>query len=137
MRKEIDTMIDALLADDRIEPANSPWGAPFFLKQKKNGGGWQTVIDYRKLNEQVKSDKYPMPEIDDTFSFLNGMKYVSILDGGFHRIPLDEDSRDCTTFLCHRGVYRWKVMPFGLKNASAEFQRTMSIVLSGLIGVIC
>jgi len=58
-------------------------------------------------------------------------------ESGFHQVPLAEASRDCTTFLCHRGQFRWKVLPFGLKNSSAVFQRIMTQALKPFIGISC
>ena len=54
------------------------------------------------------------------------------LRSSYHQVIVEPKDRDKTAFICPRGMYRYKTMPFGLCNAGATFQRLMDIVMSGL-----
>lgn len=133
MRTKMRKIVDEMLHDKVIRPTTSPWASPLFLIGKKDGG-IRPVIDYRKLNEVTRTQVYPLPHMDDYFDALGSAKYFSTLDlkSGYWQIPLDEESCEKTAFTCPIGHFEFKVMPFGIKNAPADFQRLMEIVLSGL-----
>lgn len=88
-------------------------------------------VDFRAVNKKLIADKFPLPRIDD---ILGRAKHFSILDlfSGFHQIPLHLDSRDITSFSSDRGLFRYKVLPFGLNIAPNSFSRMISIAFSGL-----
>ena len=92
---------------------------------------------YRKVNEVTRKDAYPLPRINDTLETLSDSKIFSTLDlaSGYWQVVLTENDRQkiCTT----EGLYEFKVMPFGLCNAPATFQRLMDIVLTGLQRTSC
>jgi hypothetical protein len=95
--------------------------------------------DYRPVNRKTKSDRYPMPMPEELFDAVGFSRVFSTLDlrSGYHQLPLLVDDRVKTTFwgLDQDGkdqLYHWKFLPFGLKNAPAEFQRVMDRVLAGL-----
>src|SRR5215469_4142133 len=96
-------------------------------------------VDYRRLNDCIRKDAYPLPKIVDCFDALGGTRYYSSLDlrQGYYQVAMDEASKDKTSFVTRRGTYRFKVMPFGLCNAPATFSRLMDLVLSGLSLSIC
>ena len=125
--------LNKMMEQDIIEPSDAAWSFPVVLA-KKPDGSWRFCVDYRKLNSKTKRDVYPLPRIDDALDHLGGCKYFSSFDlrSGYWQIPMDEDSKDLTTFITKFGLYRFKRMPFGLSNAPSYFQRFMDSVISGL-----
>lgn len=107
-----------------IEPSNAPYGSPV-LFARKHDGSWRFCVDYRKLNAATVKDKYPLPLIDETLRQLGKAKIYTKIDirQAFHRIRMDPASEDLTTFRTRYGQFRYKVLPFGLCNGPATFQR--------------
>lgn len=142
-REEVKNHINKLLQENIIRHSDSPWASPVHLVPKKlDASGkpkWRMVIDFRKLNEQTRSDKYPLPNIEDIFSQINDSKIFSTLDltSGYHQIMMDKDSIEKTAFVTPDGHFEYLRMPFGLKNAPATFQRLMNNTLRDYIGKIC
>ena len=137
-RNVVDEQVDEMLKAGVIQTSTSPWAAPVTLTPKKDSS-YRFCIDYRKLNAVTVKDCYPLPLIQDIFDQLGGAKLFSTLDlkSGYWQIPVDPKDRQKTAFTCHRGLFEFNRMPFGLANAPAIFQRTMDKVLHGLIGVCC
>ena len=132
--EEIKSMLDKGI----IEPATSEWASPIVLVPKKDGQ-LRFCVDYRKLNEQTIADAYPLPRMDDCIDSLGDASIFTTLDcnSGYWQIPVREEDKDKTTFTSHMGTYRFKRLPFGLKNAPATFQRALDMVLSGVRWQTC
>ena len=131
---EVQRMID----NGIIKPSESPWAAPTVLVPKKDGS-IRYCIDFRKLNAVTLKDSYPLPRTDDTLQALNGAKYLSTIDlaSGYWQVALHPDDAEKTAFTTPRGLFEFKVMPFGLCNAAATFERLMERILSGLHWKTC
>ena len=127
--KEIKRMLDMGV----IEPSMSPWSSPIVLAAKK-GGDVRFCIDFRKVNAVTKKDSFPLPRIDDSLHRLEGSSWFSTMDlaSGYWQVAMDEDDAEKTAFIVENGLYQFKVLPFGLCNAGATFQRIMQLALSGL-----
>ena len=108
----------------------SPWCSPI-VPVLKPTGEVRLCVDYRRLNLHTHQQHYYIPDLDDILRKVTDSNILSKLDlaQDFHRISVAEESRDYTTFVCQFGCFRFKRMPFGLKNAPAIFQR-MELVLS-------
>ena len=132
-REEVKTLLDQMLARGVVEPSSSPWASPIVLVRKKDGSA-RFCIDYRKLNEVTRKDAYPLPRIDVTLDTLHGSHWFTTLDllSGYWQVEVEEADREKTAFCTPEGLYQFRVMPFGLCNAPASFQRLMDLVLSGL-----
>ena len=109
--------------------SRSPWSFPVVIVDKKDGSK-RFCVDFRKLNQVTKRNSYPLPVIDDILALLGKSKYFSSLDlkSGYWQVSMN----DKTAFACHRGLFEFNVMPFGLSNAPAVFQELMAVVLRGI-----
>ncbi|HSN22635.1 MAG TPA: reverse transcriptase domain-containing protein, partial [Methylomicrobium sp.] len=130
--------VDNMLQQGVIEPASSPWASNVVLVRKKDGS-YRCCIDYRQLNLVTRRDAYPLPRIDACLDAMVGAKWFTTVDlrSSYHQVPVDPKDRDKTAFVCPRGMYRFRSMPFGLCNAGATFQRLMDSVMAGLHLDIC
>lgn len=135
-REEVNKQINKLLEQGIIEPCNSEWSSPVLLVPKKlDSTGekkWRLVIDYRKLNNCIQDDKFPLPNISDILDSLSGCVYFSHLDlnQGFYNVELHKDSRKLTAFCS--GQFQMTRMPMGLKTSPSAFSRMMTLAMSGL-----
>ena len=128
-----DVEVEKMLADDIIEPSTSPWSSPIVLVNKKDGST-RFCIDYRRINDLSKKDAYPLPRIDETLETLGDAEWFCTMDlaSGYWQIKMKEEDRPKTAFVTRKGLFQFKVMPFGLCNAPATFQRLIDRVLVGL-----
>ena len=113
--------------------SDSQWVSPLVLVPKKDGR-WHICIDYRELNKATLKDYFPLPFIDQVLDTLAGKKYFSFLDGfsGYNQIQIAPEDQDKTTFTCPWGTFSYKVLPFGLCNAPATFQRAVLAIFDNL-----
>ena len=121
-----------------IVPSDAPWASPV-LFAKKPGGGWRFCVDFRKLNAITKKDRYPLPLVEETLQRLARAKIFTRLDvrQAFYRIRLKESAEDLTTFRTRYGSYKYKVLPFGLCNGPASFQRYINNILFDCLDTFC
>ncbi|KAE8208772.1 hypothetical protein CF327_g7019 [Tilletia walkeri] len=131
-RAAMDAAIEQLLDWKVIEPSSSPVSFPVLMVRQY--GKWRFCVDYRQLNSATVSDRYPLPTTDAVFQTLQGKRWFSSLDAirGYHQHPIAAADRWKTAFVCHRGLFQYRTVPFGLKNAPAVFQRLMDRVLGDL-----
>ena len=137
-KAELTKLVQGMLDKDVISRSSSPWAAPVVLVQKKDGT-YRFCVDYRKLNSVTRKDAYPLPRIDDTLDMLHGSQWFSTLDlaSGYWQVEMAQEDQHRTAFAKPEGLFEFKVMPFGLCNAPATFQRLMDLVLAGLVGASC
>lgn len=137
-RKFVIDKVKEMETQGLIEPSTSGWASPIVLPKKKNGD-YRLCVDLRQVNNQTISDAYPMPDLRNLIKQVSGAKVFSTLDlnSGYWQVEVEEGSRPMTAFSTPRGLYQFRVMPFGLKNAPATFMRLMEEVLSGYTGEFC
>ncbi|GFX30546.1 retrovirus-related Pol polyprotein from transposon 412 [Trichonephila clavipes] len=116
-QEEVGTLLREMQENDIIEPSSSPWASQ---------SSWF-------------KDSYPLPRIDDTLDTLSGHKWFSTLDlkSGYWQVEIHPEDREKTAFTSGQGLWQFKVMPFGLCNAPATFERLMETVLKGLTFEAC
>ena len=133
MREVLKTHIDELKSNDLIQPSNSEYACPVVMVKKKDGS-LRFCCDFRRLNDVTRFDSYPLPRISEVISTLEGAKVFSTLDlkSGYHQILMNPEDRHKTAFATQFGLYEWKAMLMGLKNAPATFERLMDLIMTGL-----
>ncbi|XP_073063957.1 uncharacterized protein [Primulina eburnea] len=91
---------------------------------------WRMCVDFRDLNKACPKDHYPLPMIDQLVDSTSGFELLSFMDAyqRYHQISLAKNDRDKTNFITSGGTSGYIVMPFGLKNAGATYQRIMNRV---------
>jgi transposase InsO family protein/predicted aspartyl protease len=131
-RKIIDKALVDMLEAKVIERSQSPWAFPLVVVKKKDGSN-RMCVDFRSLNKITKPTSFPLPLIDDILALLGKSNHYTTLDlkSGYYQVLLDNESREKTAFACHKGLYQFLVMPFGLSSAPGIFQELMNIVLQG------
>ncbi|CAI5637478.1 unnamed protein product [Oreochromis niloticus] len=129
-RQVAEEKIREMAAAGVIEPSNSPWAAPVVLVGKKDGSP-RFCVDFRRLNAVTKKDSYPLPRIDEALDYVTGSSWFSSLDlrSGYWQVELAPEARPKTAFTIGQGLWQFRVMPFGLCNAPATFERLMERVL--------
>ena len=88
---------------------------------KKSNGKWRMCVYFTNLNNSCPKDSFPLPRVDQLVDATAGHEMLSFMDAfsGYNQIPMYEPDQDKTAFITNRGLYCYKVMPFGLKNAGA------------------
>ena len=125
--------VEKMLRQGVISPSSSPWASPTVLITKKDGKT-RFCVDYRELNQVTIKDAYPLPRVEDCIDNLEGAQWFCTMDvqSGFWQVELDPKDKEKTSFCTRLGLYQFNVLPFGLTNAPATFERLMETVLRGL-----
>ncbi|XP_048599750.1 uncharacterized protein LOC125579891 [Brassica napus] len=124
--------VEKLLKVGSITEVRYPdWLANPVVVKKKNGK-WRVCVDFTDLNKARPKDCFPLPHIDRLVEATAGNKLLSFMDAfsGYNQIIMNPDDREKTAFITDRGTYCYKVMPFGLKNAGATYQRQVNRMFS-------
>jgi len=134
----IEKQLEQMKKTGIIAPVQSEWASNIVIVKKKDGSA-RFCVDYRGLNDRTIKDSYPLPRIDDCLDTLNNAVWFSTFDlrSGYHQVAMHPEDAHKTAFITRRGTFAFRVMPFGLCNAPATFQRLMDCVLMGLNFDIC
>jgi hypothetical protein len=135
-RKVIGEEIHKLLKAEFIKEVHHPeWLANPILVKKKNGK-WRVCVDYTSLNKACPKVSFPLPHIDQIIDSTAGCETLSFLDAysGYHQIKMKESDQLVTSFITLFDMYCYVIIPFGLQNAGATYQRCMQHVFREHIG---
>ena len=124
-----------LLKHGLAEPTFSAWSSPCLLVSKPDGT-YRFCTDYRKLNSVTKPDCFPLPRVDDCVDRVGAATFVSKFDllKGYWQVPLTQRAKELSAFVTPDNFLQYNVMPFGVRNAPATFQRLINHVLAGMPG---
>ncbi|GKV42366.1 hypothetical protein SLEP1_g49777 [Rubroshorea leprosula] len=103
---------------------------------KKANGKWRMCIDYTNLNQACPKDCYPLPNINKLVEVASGNERLSLLDAysDYHQVPMALEDEEKTSFYASDEIYCYVMMPFGLKNVGATYQKMVTIVFRAQIG---
>ena len=107
------------------------WLANVVLVKKANGK-WRMCSDFTDLNKACPKDSFPLPRIDQLVDSIAGHKFLTFMDAflRYNQIKMAEEDQEKTAFITSQGLYFYKVIPFGLKNAGATYQRLVNKIFS-------
>ena len=135
-QKAINEEVVKLLLEGAIREVEDPeWLANVVLVKKENRK-WRLCIDFTDINRECPKDSFPLPRIDLIVDATAGHELLSFMDAfsGYNQISLDPDDQEKTSFVMGQGTYCYRVMPFGLKNAGATYQRLVNRMFQKQIG---
>ncbi|XP_046865646.1 uncharacterized protein LOC124459908 [Drosophila willistoni] len=126
--------ISQAVQQDIIEPVHGPssWISPVVIAYK-GSGEIRLCLDMRRANLALSRENYPLPTFDMFMTKLREARCFSRLDlkNAYHQLELDESSRQITTFITHKGLFRYKRLFFGVNSASEIAQRRLEELLAG------
>ena len=134
--KAIVEEVRKLLEADFIQEVYYPdWLANVVMVKKVNGK-WRMCVDFTDLNRSYPKDNYPFPQIDTLVDSTVRHQLLSFMDAflGYNQIRMKEADQEKTSFVTSQGLFCYKVMSFGLKNAGATYQRLMNKMFAYQIG---
>jgi hypothetical protein len=125
--QELKKQLDEMVSKGHARSSTSPYAAPANYVNKKDGG-LRLCVDYRRLNKVTIKNRHPLPRIDDLMDQLSGARYFSKIDlcTGYYQIRVAEPDIHKTAVRIRYGLYEYCVLPMGLTNAPATFQRLMN-----------
>ena len=124
--------VDKLLRAGFIYPVETAeWVSPVVVTPKKDGR-WRVCVDFKPLNAATKKDPYPLPFIDQILDSVAGYERYSVCDGfsGYFQLQIAPEDQKKTTFITPWGCFCYRVLPFGLSNGPAYYQKRANWVLS-------
>ncbi|XP_048582128.1 uncharacterized protein K02A2.6-like [Nematostella vectensis] len=132
--------LEGMVAQGVISPVTTPtdWCSGIVNAPKRNEDV-RICVDLTSLNRAVKREFHPMASVDENLPKLKDRQIFSKLDAnsGFWQIPLDDECKLLATFVTPYGRFCFNRLPFGISSAPEVFQRTMSMTLEGLEGIVC
>ncbi|XP_056698514.1 uncharacterized protein [Spinacia oleracea] len=134
--KIIDEKVQKLIDSGKIREVKYPdWLANVVVVGKKNGK-WRVCIDFTDINKACPKDPFPLPHIDAMVDATAGHELLTFMDAysGYNQILMHPEDQEKTSFVTDRGIYCYKVMPFGLKNAGATYQRLGNKMVKDQLG---
>ncbi|OMO98613.1 reverse transcriptase [Corchorus capsularis] len=129
--------IDKLLRVGFIKPIHHPTWLANVVPVKKKNGSIRVCVDFRDLNRACPKDDFPLPNIDTLVDATVGHEMFSFMDGfsGYNQIKMCKEDAEKTAFRTPIGNFYYTVMPFGLKNAGATYQRAMTAIFHDMMHV--
>ncbi|WZZ27514.1 hypothetical protein YC2023_010915 [Brassica napus] len=131
----INDEVKSLLGVGFIREVLYPESLANIVVVKKKNGKWRVCIDFTDLNKSCPKDPFPLPHIDKLVDASARHQLMSFMDAfsGYNQILMHPEDQEKTSFMTSRGIYCYKVMPFGLKNAGSTYQRLVNMMFADQI----
>ena len=122
--KTVMDKVNKLLAANFIREVHYPEWLANVVMVKKANGKWKMCVNFTDLNQACPKDSFPLPKINQLVNSIAGHKLLTFMDAffGYNQIQMAEEDQEKTAFITSQGLYCYRVMPFGLKNARATYQ---------------
>ncbi|XP_061999282.1 uncharacterized protein LOC133716611 [Rosa rugosa] len=132
---QIEAEVDKLIAAGFIREVQYPKWIANIVPVKKKNGQLRVCVDFRDLNDACPKDDFPLPIIELMVDATTGHEALSFMDGssGYNQIRMALEDEELTAFRTPKGIYCYKVMPFGLKNAGATYQHAMQKIFGDML----
>lgn len=136
VEEKIKHEVEKLIASGFIKPIKHPTWLANIVPVKKKNGQMRICVDFRDLNKACPKDEFPLPNMDVLIDSTSGQGLLSFMDGfsGYNQIKMAARDAEKTAFRTPYGNFYYTVMPFGLKNAGATYQRAMTAVFHDMMG---
>ncbi|CAD7000810.1 unnamed protein product [Ceratitis capitata] len=130
----VNNQVSEWLREGIIQPSKSEYSSPIVLVKKKDSS-YRLCCDYRRINEKIIKDNFPMPLIDDVIERLQSARVYTTIDlrNGFFHVPIEANSTKYTSFVTHQGQYEFRYVPFGICNSPAVFTRYIFAVFRDFV----
>ena len=135
-QKSINEEVGKLLQAGAIREVEYPERLANVVLVKKANVKWRLCIDFTDINKACPKDSFPLPRIDLIVDATAGHELLSFMDAfsDYNQISMDPNDQEKTSFVTAQGTYCYRVMPFGLKNAGATYQRLVNRMFQKQIG---
>ena len=136
--KQVKKYLDEHLKKGFIVLSQAPFASPILFAEKSNGD-LRFCVDYRRLNQITKRNRYLISLIDEVLVRIQDCKYMTRLDiiAAFNKLRMHPDSEDFTTFITSLGAYKYRVLSFELTNGLANYQQYMNDILFDYLNDFC
>ena len=126
--------VDEWVKSGIVQPYSSKFASTVVVTKIKDGTP-RVCIDYRRINQVIVNNKYPIPLIEDQIDTLKCSKIFNTLDlrNGFVHVSVDQESCKFTSFVTHEGQYVFLKAPFRLCNLPSVFQRFINYIFRSLV----
>lgn len=131
----IESEVNKLIEADFIREVKYLTWISSIVNVRKKNGQIRVCVDFRDPNNPCPKDEFPLPILELMIDATTGYEAMSFMDGsfGYNQIRMSPKDEELTAFRTPKGIYCYKVMPFGLKNAGATYQRAMQNIFDDLL----
>ncbi|XP_049374052.1 uncharacterized protein LOC125839127 [Solanum verrucosum] len=131
----IENEVNKLIEADFILEVKYPTWISSIVPVRKKNGQIRVCVNFRDLNNACPKYEFPHPIPELMIDATTGYEAMSFMDGssGYNQIRMVPKDEELTAFRTPKGIYCYKVMPFGLKNAGATYQRAMQNIFDDLL----
>ncbi|XP_060182770.1 uncharacterized protein LOC132612672 [Lycium barbarum] len=131
----IENEVNKLIEAGFIREVKFPTWISSIVPMRKNNGQIRVCVDFRDLNNACPKDEFPLPIVELMIDATTGYEAMSFMDGssGYNQIRMSPKDEELTAFRTPKGIYCYKLMPFGLKNAGATYQRAMQNIFDNML----